>query len=73
MRKYEIWKRGQVYEVIFREGEGVSALARTKSLATAKKRLQYHRKRVSHGYLLKEDPSVWKVNIDRKAKLERVM
>lgn len=79
MAKFEIWKRGKVYEVIFREGgtflypEIVSVLAMTKSLATAKKRLKYHRGRMYHGYLLKEDPSVWKMKINRKAKLKKVI
>jgi len=72
MSKFEIWKRGNVYEVMFREGEGISCLSRSRSLDTAKKRLAYHRKR-SKKFLLREDSSVWTTKINRKAKLERVL
>lgn len=73
MAMFEIWKRGKAYEVIFREGSGISYLSRTGSLAEAKKRLAYHRNRRKNGYLLKEDRSVWEYPINVKAKLKKVM
>lgn len=72
MSRFEIWKRGNVYEVMFREGKGISCLSRSKSMETAKKRLAYHKKR-SKRFLLREDSSVLTVPINRRAKLERVM
>jgi hypothetical protein len=73
MKEFEIWKRGKAYEVIFREGEGLSVLSVSGSLSQAKKRLAYHKKRKETGYLLREDPSVWTDKTSRKAKLMRVI
>lgn len=73
MRKFEIWKRGNVYEVIFREGRGLSVLSRTKNLDDARNRMGYHIGRLARGHLLKEDPSVMRINVSKRAKLKRVI
>lgn len=73
MAVFEIWKRGDVYEVIFREGEGVSALSYSKNLATAKRRLEYHKSRMKKGHLLKEDPSVLRISSQADALLRRIL
>ena len=57
--RFEIHKRGGLYEVWYLDEYGMSILSRVKTLSEAKKRLDYHKKRRKRGWLLREDESVW--------------
>lgn len=49
-----------VYEVIFRDENGMSILARSRSPEVAKRKMNKFKKEMEQGKLLKEDKSVWK-------------